>query len=179
MRSINQGRAAAVLAALSLMLVAGACSRSNKSAASDTRGTTMNRDTTSVPTNVNNGATDNTYNGTNNGTANPANMGGDNDAANFQKDWADFRNEIDKKVADNQKLITEKRADLANAHATTAMRSEFKRIIDDAEQQNHELQQKVGDYHFQNDQAWGQFKDETRNALDAVAASLNKIDVKK
>jgi hypothetical protein len=167
MGSINQGRAAVALAALSLMLVAGACSRSNKSAASDTRGTTMNRDTTSAPTNVNNG------------TANPTNMGGDNNAANFQKDWADFRNEVDKKVADNEKLITEKRADLANAHATTAMHSEFKRIIDDAEQQNHELQQKVGDYHFQNDQAWSQFKDETRNALDAVAAGLNKIDVKK
>ncbi|HKW13618.1 MAG TPA: hypothetical protein VJS69_03945 [Candidatus Krumholzibacteria bacterium] len=95
----------------------------------------------------------------------------------WQNDWSHFRDDVNKKVVDNDKLIAEKRSDLANA--STSMRDQFKKMIDDAEHRNHDLRDKVADYKYEGAASWDQFKSDTNSALDAVAASINKIDFKK
>lgn len=98
-------------------------------------------------------------------------------SSDWQKNWSDFRDGVNQRVADNDKLIAEKRSDLAGAN--TAMHDEFKKMIDDAEHRNHDLRDKVADYKYEGAAAWDQFKNDTNSALDAVAAGIKKIDVKK
>lgn len=94
----------------------------------------------------------------------------------WQKSWADFRDDVNKKVADNDNLIAEKRAHLANASA--AMHDEFQKMIDDAEHRNHDVRDKVANYKYESAAAWDQFKTDTNQALDAVASSIKSIDIK-
>jgi hypothetical protein len=98
-------------------------------------------------------------------------------SSDWQKDWSDFRDSVNKKVADNDKLITEKRGELANV--TSPMHDEFKKMIDDAEHRNHELRDRVADYKFESKDAWDAFKNDVDQGLDAVSASIKKIDLKK
>jgi hypothetical protein len=98
-------------------------------------------------------------------------------STDWQKDWSDFRDSVNKKVADNDKLIAEKRTDLASA--STAMHDEYQKMIDDAEHRNHDFRDKVADYKYESKEAWDQFKHDVDQGLDAVASSIKGIDIKK
>jgi hypothetical protein len=52
-------------------------------------------------------------------------------------------------------------------------------MIDDAEHRNHELRDKVADYKYEGAAGWDQFKHDTNEALDSVAASIKSMDLKK
>jgi len=94
----------------------------------------------------------------------------------WQKDWSDFSDSVNKKVVDNDKLIADKRNELANH--TSAMHDEFKKMIDDAEHRNHDFRDRVKDYKYETKEGWDQFKNDVNNGLDAVASSIKSIDIK-
>jgi hypothetical protein len=94
----------------------------------------------------------------------------------WQKDWSDFRDDVNKKVADNDKLIAEKRNQLANA--SSAMHDEFKKMIDDAEHRNHDFRDRVASYKYETKEGWDHFKNDVNQGLDAVASSIKSIDIK-
>jgi hypothetical protein len=52
-------------------------------------------------------------------------------------------------------------------------------MIDDAEHRNHDIRDHVADYKYESPDAWDKFKNETNQALDAVASSIKSIDIKK
>jgi hypothetical protein len=157
---------AVVLAGLSLMIFAGACSRSNQSTGQSNRGATQTEQIDSAT--QYNRQTPNQYDN------NQASPGGS--ATDLQKDVADFRNQIQKKVADNATAINDKRAELARAHNST--RAEFTKMLDDAEQRNNEIRDRVLNYTATDRAAWDQFRDGTNRALDDVAASVHRINVR-
>ena len=94
----------------------------------------------------------------------------------WQKDWSDFSDSVNKKVVDNDKLIADKRNELANN--TSAMHDEFKKMIDDAEHRNHDFRDRVQDYKYETKEGWDQFKNDVNSGLDAVASSIKSIDIK-
>jgi hypothetical protein len=59
------------------------------------------------------------------------------------------------------------------------MHSEYKKMLDDAEHRNHDFRDHVADYKFESKDAWDRFKHDVNDGLDAVAASVKGIDIKK
>lgn len=172
MKSSSKQVRTLVLAGLALMIFAGACSRKNESTGQSNRGSTQTQGSDSA-TQYNTpspNTTDQTNPNYNNNNTTPG------AATDLQKDLADFRTQIDKKVADNAKAINDKRADLANVKSS--MRAEYKKMLDDAEQRNNEIRDRVLNYSPTDKAAWDQFKTETNQALDDVSAGINKLDVK-
>ena len=156
---------AVALAGLALMILAGACSRNNESTGQSNRGATQTQGSDSA-TQYNDQNANPNYT-----TTPPGGTTGD-----LQKDLADFRTQVDKKVADNAKAINDKRAELANVQSS--MRAEFKKMLDDAEVRNNEIRDRVLNYTPTDRAAWDQFRNDTNTALDGISASIGKIDIK-
>lgn len=154
------------LAGIALMIFAGACSRHNESTGQSNRGATQ--------TQANDSATQYNNDQTTPPVSTEQNMGGT--TGDLQQDLADFRTQVDKKVADNAKSINDKRAELANVKSS--MRTEFKKMLDDAEVHNNQVRDRVLNYTPTDRTAWDQFRSDTNQALDDIAASISKIDVK-
>src|SRR5262245_44402213 len=159
------------LAGIALMLLAGACSRHNESTGQSNRGTTQTQGSDSATQYNNDQNTTPQANPNYNNDQNTSGTPGD-----MQKDLADFRTQVDKKVADNAKAINDKRAELANVKSS--MRAEFKKMLDDAEVHNNEIRDRVLNYTPTDQTAWDQFRSDTNKALDDISASISKIDVK-
>lgn len=184
---VRAGRVAAALAGLSLVVFTGACSRSHESKVKDARGDVQEekqelaeerhdeaqdvakeqqdaqhdiaakqQDVTQAEQHLN----EVQHEGT----------------SDWQKDWTGFRDDVNKKVLDNDNLIAEKRNQLANA--SSSMHDEFKKMIDDAEHRNHDFRDRVADYKYESKDAWDHFKNDVNQGLDAVASSIKGIDIK-
>ena len=188
MMSPKRVRGAAMLGGLSLVILTGACSRSHQSKVEDAKGNVQEekqelaKEQQAEQQDVAKEQQDAQHDIAQkqedvNKAEQHLNEVQHEGSTDWQKDWSDFRDEVNKKVADNDRLIAEKRSAIASA--STPMHDEFKKMIDDAEHRNHDLRDKVVGYKYQSAAAWDQFKSDTNSALDAVAASLNQIDVKK
>ena len=186
-KQVRTGRAAAAMAGLSLLVFTGACSRSQHSKVENARENVQEQkqdlaeerhdEAQDVAKEQQDAQHDIAQKQEDvNQAEQHLNEVQHEGTTDWQKDWSDFRDSVNKKVADNDKLITEKRNALANAN--TSMHDEYRKMIDDAEHRNHDFRDHVADYKFESKEAWDQFKNDVDNGLDAVASSLKSIDLK-
>lgn len=184
---VRAGRVAAALAGLSLVVFAGACSRSHQSKVENARENVQEQkeelaeERHDEAQDVAEAQKDAQHDiGEKQADVNRAeqhlNEVQHEGTTEWQKDWSDFRDEVNKKVADNDNLIAEKRNALANA--SSAMHDEFKKMIDDAEHRNHDFRDRVMDYKYETKEGWDRFKNDVNQGLDAVASSIKSIDIK-
>jgi len=186
-KEVRAGRAAAALAGLSLLVFTGACSRSQHSKVENAR-ENVQEEKKELAEERHDEAQDVSKEQQDaqhdiaqkqedvNKAEQHLNEVQHEGTTDWQKDWSDFRDSVNKKVADNDKLITEKRNALANAN--TSMHDEYKKMIDDAEHRNHDFRDRVADYKFESKESWDQFKNDVDHGLDAVASGLKSIDIK-
>jgi len=185
---VRAGRATVALAGLSLLMFTGACSRSQHSKAENARKNVQDQkkelaeERHDEAQDVSREQKDAQHDiGQKQEDVNKAEQHLDKvqheGTAEWQKDWTDFRDDVTKKVEDNDKLLSEKRNDLANVGAS--MRGQYKEMIDHAENRNHDIRDRVANYKFQSNESWDQFKKDTKQALDDVASSIKSIDIKK
>ncbi len=184
---VRAGRVAAALAGLSLVIFTGACSRSQQSKVENAR-ENVKEQKTDLAEERNDEAQDVAKEQQDaphdhakkqedvNQAEQHLNEVQHEGTTDWQKDWSAFRDDANRKVAENDKLITDKRNELANA--SSAMHDEFKKMIDDAEHRNHDFRDHVKDYKFENREEWERFKNDVDHGLDAVASSIKGIDIK-
>lgn len=153
------------LAGLSLIVFTGACSRSSQSKVQDARGKVQEekQDVNEQQQDVNQAEQN-------------LNQAEQEASAAWLKDFADFRGAVDKKVADNETLLSEKRNDVARA--TSGSRETYEKMIEDAQKRNSDLRDRVEGYKYEGDAAWNTFKDDINHQLDDVTSMIKNIDVK-
>lgn len=95
--------------------------------------------------------------------------------AEWKSDYLSFKRDMVNELAENEKLIIEKRQDATNVDA--AHQEHYNTAINDAEQRNNELRDRLNNVTDQGDEAWTKFKDEFRTAVNNVEESIKKIDV--
>lgn len=94
--------------------------------------------------------------------------------AEWKTDYLGFKREMVNEIADNERLILEKRQDAVNA----AHQDTYNSALAEAERHNNELRDRLNNVTDQGDEVWTKFKDDFRTEVNNVEEAIKKIDVK-
>jgi TolA-binding protein len=93
--------------------------------------------------------------------------------AAYQKDLANYRQEIQEKIASNEALIAEMRA--KNLTASAKDKAEREVHIAEVEQRNNELRSKLDNYDGTSQERLAEFRDELNHDMNELGESLKNL----
>jgi outer membrane murein-binding lipoprotein Lpp len=97
--------------------------------------------------------------------------------AQFDKEWQQFKSDVELKINANQKKID----DFNAAMKTTSkkFKDKYENKVLTLEQKNIELKKKLNDYKYDGKDSWEKFKQEFNNDMDSVGNALKGLFEKK
>ncbi len=94
-----------------------------------------------------------------------------------QKDSVqEFRSKSDRKISENEKIISDFKAKIANAEKVT--RARYEKLAVDLEQKNKEMKKKLDEFNEEGKVKWQSFKREFNRDMDRLEKSLEKLKFK-
>jgi hypothetical protein len=94
--------------------------------------------------------------------------------AEWQQDYLSFKRDMVQELADNEKLILEKREEATTLDSQAQAR--YNTAIAEAERRNNELRDQLDNATDAGEEAWAQTKEQFRTAVNQVEESLNDLD---
>jgi hypothetical protein len=91
----------------------------------------------------------------------------------YEKDWQQFKNEAELKIATNEKSIDELKAEIKTA--SVKFRTNYEKEVVVLEQKNIELKKKVREYKYEGKDKWEEFKKGFNRDVDIVGKALKDI----
>jgi hypothetical protein len=95
----------------------------------------------------------------------------------FEKEWQQFKTDVELKIDANQKQIDELKT--AMKKTSTKFKAKYENQVLTLEQNNIELRKKLNDYKYEGKDNWEIFKVKFNQEVDTVTAAINDIFSKK
>ena len=95
----------------------------------------------------------------------------------YEKDWQQFKNEVESKIAANEKSIDEFKAEMKTA--SSKFRTKYEKEVVVLERKNIELKNKIREYKYEGKDKWEEFKKGFNRDVDIVGKALKNIFAKK
>jgi outer membrane murein-binding lipoprotein Lpp len=95
----------------------------------------------------------------------------------YEKDWQQFKNEAESKIAANEKSIDEFKAEMKTA--SNKFKTKYEKEVMVLEQKNIELKKKISEYKYEGKDKWEEFKKGFNRDVDIVGNALKDIFAKK
>lgn len=92
----------------------------------------------------------------------------------WQQDYLSFKREMVQELADNEKLILEKREKAATLDSQAQAR--YNTAIAEAERRNMELRDQLNNATDAGDEAWAQTKEQFRTAVNEIEDTIKNLD---
>ena len=97
--------------------------------------------------------------------------------AQFDKEWQQFKSDVELKINANQKKIDDFKA--AMKTTSKKFKDKYENKVLTLEQKNIELKKKLNDYQYDGKDSWETFKQEFNNDMDSVGNALKGLFEKK
>jgi peptidoglycan hydrolase CwlO-like protein len=91
----------------------------------------------------------------------------------FEKEWQQFKSDVELKIDANQKQIDNLKA--AMKETTARFKAKYENQLLTLEQKNIELRKKLNDYKYEGKDNWEIFKVEFNQKVDTVITAINDI----
>jgi outer membrane murein-binding lipoprotein Lpp len=95
----------------------------------------------------------------------------------YEKDWQQFKNEAESKIAANEKSIDELKTEIKTA--SIKFRTHYEKEVVVLEQKNIDLKKKISEYKYEGKDKWEEFKSGFNRDVDIVGNALKEIFAKK
>ena len=97
--------------------------------------------------------------------------------AQYEKEWQQFKSDIELKINANQKNIDDFKT--AMKKTSKKFKAKYENQVLTLEQKNIELKKKLNDYKYEGKDNWEQFKQKFNNDIDSVGSAIKGLFEKK
>jgi chromosome segregation ATPase len=97
--------------------------------------------------------------------------------AKYDKEWAQFKIDAEKKINDNETTIEKLKSEIKSTNAK--LKATYEKEVTVLEQKNIELKKKINEFKYDGIDKWEEFKQGFNNEVDAVGKSLTDFFTKK
>jgi hypothetical protein len=93
--------------------------------------------------------------------------------AEYDKEWQQFKSDVDLKISENEKSIAEIKVKIKTQNRKYKAKYEEEVVV--LEQKNSELKNKIGEYKYESKDKWEEFKQGFNHDLDVVGKSITNF----